>query len=321
MEKVRTAVWQPPTDGPVGRDPDVWRAVWAQSWLRDWISRTWGTHLMLMLMCLLFGLTVSTVLATLAVLALSLFMLLHRLQVGRTLPAVATLLDAEPARLVEIEHLGRGVIRAEEKSLRVSRTVRGERVWLVGPDDNGLAAIFEEALPAPCAARLVDQPPRPGGRPTGRSGDPRSAANRAAVIGLWSYAIRWGFAVVIIVCIGLELAPQPRVLAALYAVAAVVVAVFMTRNWRRRIRGILGVTHRFEAPFVECHARLHADRSFAVTTEDGAELIAKVYWEHGVAANVRASGRLWVAGMPTAGVTLGVGVPDFPVAGVVRFKK
>ncbi|MFI9381003.1 hypothetical protein [Kutzneria sp. NPDC052558] len=314
-----TAVWQPPTGAPAGQDPDVRREVWVQSWVRDWISRTWGTNVFLALMCLLFGLPVSTILATLAVLALSLLMLLYRLKVGRTLPDMAQLLDEEPARLVEIEQLGRGVIRAEQKLLRVREGLRGERAWLVGPDDSGLAALFEEALPTPYAARVVDQPPRPGDRPAEQPRDPRGEAKRAAFNGLRNYVVGWGFVIAITVCIGLELAPQPRVLAALYVVAAAVIALLMTRSWLRRMRGHLGVDQLFEAPLVEHRARLHADRSFAVATEGGAELIAKIRWEHGVAANVRASGRLWIAGTPASGVTLGVGVPDFPIAGVIRF--
>ena len=320
MERVRTAVWQPPTDGPVGHDPDVRRAVWAQAWVRDWLARAWGMQVLLALLCLLVGLPVSTILATLAVLTLGFLMLVHRLRVGRTLPGVARLLDAGPARLVEIEHLGRDVIRAEEKLLRASGTVLGERVWLVGPDDDGLAAIFNEARSTPYPARLLHRPPRPGGRPSTRPQDPRAAAKRTEVNGLRVFAVRWGFTITITVCIGLELAPQPRVLAALYAVTAVVIAIVMTRNWLRRTRWYLGANRRFAPPLVEYHARLHADRSFAVSV-DGTELIAKVCWEHGVVGNVRASGRLWIAGTPAAGVTLGVGVPDFPVAGVVRFTK
>jgi hypothetical protein len=320
VEKVRTAVWQPPTDGPVGWDPDVSRAAWTLSSTRDWIARVWGAQVFLGLMCLIIGLTVSTILATLAVLAISAFMLLYRLQVGRSLLSVARLLDAEPARLVEVEHLGRGVIRAEEKLLRVSRTVHGDRLWLVGPDDNGLIALFEEALPTPYAARVVARPPRPGGRRPDPPRDPRGRATQAEFDGVRNYVVGWGFVLAITVCIGLELAPQPQVLAVLYAIAAVVIAIFMTRSWRRRIQWRLMAGRRFASPLVEYQARLSADRSFAVTT-DGEELIAKICWERAVAANVRASGRLWVAGTPAAGATLGVGVPDFPIAGVVRFNK
>jgi hypothetical protein len=305
----------------VGGDPDVRRALWEQGWVRDWIARTWGTHVMLALMCLLFGLTVSTVLATLAVAVLSLLMLFRRLRVSRTLPDVARLIDTEPARLVEVESLGRRVFRVDQTLLHGSGSVRGERAWLLGPDDNGIAVFFDEASPTPHAARVVDQPPRPGGRSVGRPRDPRSAAKLAAIVGLVVYVIRWAFGVAITVCIGLELAPQPQVLAVLYVIAGVVIAVFMTRNWLRRMRWRLGSGRLFEPPLVEYQARLHADRSFAVTTEDGAEFVAKVFWEKDVAANVRASGRLWIAGTPAAGVTLGVGVPDFPVAGVVRFNK
>jgi len=320
VERVRTAVWQPPTDGPVGRDPDVWRAVWAQAWVRDWLARTWGMLVLLTLMCLVLGLTVSAVLATLAVLAFGLLVLAYWLKVGRHLRGVTHLLDAGPARLAEVEHVGRGVVRAEEKLLQVSRTRPVDRMWLVGPDDSGLVAFFEEALPAPYAARVVDEPLRPGDRRSTWPQDPRSAAVRSEFNGLRNYIVGWGFVLTTTVCIGLELAPQPRVLAWLYAVAAVVIAFLMTRTWLRRIRWHLGASRRFAAPLVEYHARLHADRSFAVTV-DGTELIAKICWEHGIAANVRASGRLWLAGTPAPGVTLGVGVPDFPVAGVVRFTK
>jgi hypothetical protein len=317
VEKVTTAVWQPPTDGSVGRDPDVRRALLEQSSLRDRVSRLWGTHLFLALLCLLLGLSVSTVLSTLAVLVISGFMLSFRLRVGRTLHDVVDLLNTAPARLAEAEPSGPAMIRAENMLLRGYRGFRGERVWLVGPDDRGLVAVFDEASPYPYGTKVTARTTS-ARKSADRSRDPQGRASAVGNAALRLFVSRWGFAIVITVCIGLELGPQPRVLAWLFAVAAVVIAVFMTRDWLRT-RWTLRGRRLLEAPLVEYPARLHADRSFTVTLEDGSELVAKIAWERDVVANVRASGRLWIAGTPAAGVTLGVGVPDFPVAGVVRF--
>jgi hypothetical protein len=54
---------------------------------------------------------------------------------------------------------------------------------------------------------------------------------------------------------------------------------------------------------------------------DGAELVGKLVLNFDVLSSVRASGRLWVAGTPAAGALLAVGVPDQPIAGMVRFDK
>ncbi|GAA3431617.1 hypothetical protein GCM10018954_012180 [Kutzneria kofuensis] len=314
MEKVRTAVWQPPTDGPVGRDPDVRRAVREQSWSRDRIARLWGTHVFLALLCLLFGLPVSTVLAALAVLVISAFMLHYRLRMDRTL---VDLLDAAPARLADIELAGAAVIRADQMMLRGYGGFRGERVWLVGPDAKGLVAVFDEASPYPHSTRVTTRPLSKR-RLADRPRDPRGRATAVADAAFRLFVCRWGFTIVITICIGLELGPQPQVLAWLYAVAGIVIAIGMARDWLRPER-VLRAGRLLAAPLVEYPARLVADRSFAVRLDDGAELVAKIAWERDVVANVRASGRLWIAGTPLPGATLGVGVPDFPVAGVVRF--
>ena len=119
MEKATSAVWQPRRDGPAGRDPDVRLAQWRQVWVRDRIPRIWSSYVFVALLCLLLGLPVSTGLAAIAVLVVGGFMLGYWLRIGRPLLAVGRLLEAEPARLVDVEVLDRRVVRSEHLVLRL----------------------------------------------------------------------------------------------------------------------------------------------------------------------------------------------------------
>lgn len=320
MEKVTSAVWRPPVDGPASRDPDVRMAQWNQIRVRDRIPRIWSGYVFVAVLCPLFDLPVSTVLAAVAVLVVSWFMFEYWLRIGRPLPAVARLAEAEPARLVDVEILGRRVVRAEQLVLRLSGDLPTTgRMWLVGPRSDGLAVVFHEGIPRPIHAKVLPDVPRRLGRPsTTRPRDPRSAARRTTKVAYWLLGVRWGHTIAITVAIGLELAPQPAVLAWLFAIAGVLIAVFLTRSVLRT-QPRLAASRLLAPDLVEYPAAVRPDWSIAVTSVDGTELVAKRVWGPFVHAGARASGRLWVAGTPAAGVTLGVGVPDFPIAGVVRF--
>jgi len=316
VEKATSAVWRPRADGPAGRDPDVRLAQWRQVWVRDRIPRIWSGYVFVALLCLLLGLPVSTVLAAVAVLVVSAFMLGYWLHIGRPLTAVARLLEAEPARLVDVEILDRRVVRAGELVLRVSGDgPTSGRLWLVGPDADGGAVVFLEGIPRPVHAKVLPQVPRRLGRPPApRPQDPRAAARRTSTVALWRLGLRWAHTIALTVAIGLELAPQPAVQAWLFAIAGVLIAVLLARSVLRAMPR-LRLGRLLAADLVEYPASVRPDWTIAMETE----LAATVLWGPHVHANVRASGRLWIAGTPAAGVTLGVGVPDLPVAGVVRF--
>ncbi|QUQ69873.1 hypothetical protein [Kutzneria sp. CA-103260] len=315
MEKATSAVWQPREDGPAGRDPDVRLAQWRQVWVRDRIPRIWSGYVFVALLCLLLGLPASTVLAAVAVLVVGAFMLMYWLRVGRTLTAVGRLLEAEPARLLDVEVLDRQVVRAGQLVLRLAGDVpTSGRLWLVGPSPEGLAAVFLEGIPRPVHAKVLPEVPRLGRPPAARPQDPQAAARRASTVASWRLGLRWAHAIAITVAIGLELAPQPAVLAWLFVIAGVLIAVFLARSVLRALPR-LRLSRLLAAELVEYPASVRPDWSIAVETD----LAAKVLWGPDVHASVRASGRLWIAGTPAAGVTLGVGVPDLPIAGVVRF--
>jgi len=316
VEKATSAVWRPRADGPAGRDPDVRLAQWRQVWARDRIPRIWSGYVFVALLCLLLGLPVSSVLAAVAVLVVGAFMLGYWLRIGRPLTAVARLLEAEPARLVDVEVLDRRVVRAEQLVLRLSGDVStGGRLWLVGPSPDRVAVVFHAGIPRPMPVQVLAEVPRRLGRPpASRPQDPRAVARRASAVALWRLGLQWAHTIAITVAIGLELAPQPVVLAWLFAVAGVLIAVFLARNVLRA-RARLRVSRLLVPDLVEFPATVRADWTIAVETE----LAGKVLWGPHVHASVRASGRLWIAGTPAAGATLGVGVPDFPIAGVVRF--
>jgi hypothetical protein len=116
----------------------------------------------------------------------------------------------------------------------------------------------------------------------------------------------WAFIVAITASVGLELAPRPPVLVALLGLAGIVIAILLTRSWLRLRPALL-------------MCRQLTKQSVAVTLSDGAELVGKLVVNLDVLPSVRASGQLWVTGTPTPGATLAVGVPDHPVAGLVRF--
>jgi hypothetical protein len=315
VKKATSAVWQPREDGPAGRDPDVRLAQWRQVWMRDRIPRVWSGYVFVGLLCLLLGLPASTGLAAIAMLVVGAFMLAYWLRIGRPVLAMSRLLETEPARLVDVEVLDRRVVRTEQLVLRLfgDKPTSG-RLWLVGPNSDGLAVAFLEGIPLPMHAKVLPEVPRLHRPPAARPQDPLAAARRTSTVTRWRLGLRWGHTIALTVAIGLELAPQPWVLAWLFAIAGVLIAVFLARGVRRampqlRLPGLMA------AELVEYPASVRPDWTIAVRTD----LAAKVLWGPHVHASVRASGRLWIAGTPTAGVTLGVGVPDLPIAGVIRF--
>jgi hypothetical protein len=318
VEKVRSAVWQPPTDGPAGRDLDVRAALAGQASVRDWLPRRWSVHVFVAAVCALAGLPVSTVLALAPVLVLGVAMVVFWLWVGRWQTAARQLLDREPARLVEYEPVGRRLVRIEQLLVRVHPGYQHGRLWLVGPNADGLAVVFFGASAYPRPAQVVRRRPRTGPPPTSRPRSPMWRARLATVCTAVEVATQWTYLVAITVSIGLELAPQPRVLAWLYAGAALVLTVLFTRRLRRAMPS-LRARRLLTAPLAEYPARALPRRSVAVTLSDGTELVGTFRRNWDVLATVRASGRLWVAGTPAAGVTLGVGMPGHPIAGVVRF--
>src|SRR5262249_45705469 len=159
-----------------------------------------------------------------------------------------------------------------------------------------------------------------GPRRDARRGDPSQAARSAARVAGRQFGRRWAFTLIMTIAIGAELAPQPQVLAWLYAIAALVILALAAWQWLRLMPCFRAV-RLLGTPLTEHPARLAPDQSVAITLPDGVELTGRIVWAANLIANVRASGRLWVAGTPAAGATLGVGVPDFPIAGVVRFNQ
>ena len=323
MAKLTSAVWQPPTDGPVGRDPEIRRVLSEQQSRRDRLARSCCTQGFVAVVCVLAGLPVSAVLAVM-VAALSVWTTFNywRRQ-GRRLNAATELLAAEPARRVELELLDRRVVRVGDMWLSVAGWWPGARTgtdwWLVGPDANGVAVVLVSGVAAPMPAWVLAGPPKRFGpaapaRATGPVQFAQVAAHRAAQL----FAMRWAYTVVLTFVIGAELAPQPQVLAWLYAIAGLIIVLLAARQWRR-IATLLTMPSLLAPPLVDYPARIRADRSFVVTLPDESELAGKLVLATNVAGNVRASGRLWVAGTPAAGAVLGVGVPDVAAVGLARF--
>lgn len=318
MEKVTAAVWQPPTNGPVGRDLDVRVSLAMQAQARDNLPRQWSGYVFVAVLCALARLPVSTVLALLPALAASAYMLVFWQRVGRWQQATQELLDTEPARLVEYEPVGRRLVRVGQILLRVHADYQNGKLWLVGPNADGLAVFFFGPTTYPRPAQVVTGPPRRATPPEPAARTPMWRARRETVFTTAWIAVRSVYLLAVIVSIGLELGPQPRVLAWLYAVAAVVLAVAFVRRLRLSMPSLRS-RRLLSSPLVEYPARALPKGFVAVTLADGTELVGKLRRNWNVLATVRASGRLWVAGTPAPGATLGVGVPDFPIAGVVRF--
>ena len=324
MARVRTAVWQPPTDRAAGRDPDVRRSLRLLREHSDRLARAWSGLVFLALLCLFTGLPVSTGLATVAVLVVSRRMVTQWLRVGRYRAVVDELLATELARSIEAEHLGGQLLKIDGNTLRfpvLMPTVRlADHVWLVGPNAAGQAVVFGDAVVYPNFGQTVAEPAQrlSGQRPA--RGEPRVGARSSARSAARGFARRWVFTALMVISIGTELAPQPQVLTWLYVIAALTILVLAGRQWLR-IAPCLRAPSLLRAPLVEYPAKLGPDQSVVVTLPDGSELAGKVVWSVQLLANVRASGLLWVAGIPAPDMTLGVGVPDYPIAGVVRFTK
>jgi hypothetical protein len=319
VEKVTSAVWQPPTDGPVGRDFDVRVALAVRALVRDRFPRRWSTYVFLALVCLVAGLVVSSVLAVTAAVVMTAAMFQYWRQAGRSMPDVQRLLDAEPARLVDVEPVSRRLARVDGRLLRLHLGYQNMPLWLVGPDGNGLAVAFYGPVSSPRPVRVVHRRPLTAApAPLPRS--PLQRARTMVLVAGGLAVVRWTFILAITVSIGLELAPQPPVLAGLFGVAGIVIAVRLARDWRQ-FRPALLMRRQLAAPLTDHPARALRKRSVAVTLPDGAELVGKLVLNFDVLSSVRASGRLWVAGTPAAGALLAVGVPDQPIAGMVRFDK
>jgi hypothetical protein len=317
VEKVTSTVWQPPTGRPAGRDPEVRRGLSLLREHSDRLARTWSGLVFLAVLCLLAGLRVSLLLAALAVVVTGVRMARFWLLVGRHRGAMERLLAAEPARLVDAEALGGRLLRIDGKVLRFPARMATDQVWVVGPDPTGQAVVFGDALITPNFGQVVPAPPEHLSVRPRREWQPWQAA-RAANRSVRDFAQRWLFTIVVTISIGAELAPQPRVLGWLYAIAGAVILVVAGRQWLR-IVPTLHASRLLRAPLTEYPARVITEKSVAVTLPDGSELTGALLWSVHLLANVRASGRLWVAGEPASGATLGVGMPDHPIAGVVRF--
>lgn len=321
MEKVTSAVWQPPTDGPVGRDFDVRVALGVQALVRDRVPRRWSKYVFVALLCVIARLPVSSVLAVTAALAMTAAVARYWWLVGRSMPAARRLLDAEPARLVDVEPVSRRLAKVDGMLLRLQFGYQNIPLWLVGPDADGLAVVFYGPRASPRFVRVVKRKPRPlTSAPVPRPWSPQRYARRVVLLLGGLMAARWAFVFAVTVSIGLELAPQPPVLAGLFGAAGIVIAVRLVRAGRR-LRPALLMRRQLAAPLIDHPARVLPRRLVAVTLPDGRELVGKVVLNFDVRSSVRASGRLWLAGAPTAGASLAVGVPDQPIAGVVRFDK
>ncbi|EWM14745.1 hypothetical protein KUTG_05049 [Kutzneria sp. 744] len=321
VDKATTAVWQPPTDGPVGRDFDVRVNLAVQAGISERLPRSWSVCVFVALLCLADRLWVSAALALAAALVLSGNMLRYWALVGRWRPATLALLESEPARSVDYEPVTRRLVRIDGTVLRVHPNYQNARLWLVGPNADGFAVLFYGSRPFPRAARVVVRPPRRSGPPPrSKVRDPLWRARLIRTLTAAALALRWTVIVGLTVSVGLELAPQPHVLAWMLGVAGVLILILLVRNLRRswpslRLPALISV------PLVEHRARLMPKRTVAVTLADGSELVGRLIRNQDVTSSVRASGRLWIAGTPAAGATLGVGVPDFPIVGAVRFDK
>lgn len=325
MAKLTSAVWQPPMDVPVGRDPEIRRALSEQQARRDRLARSCCTHGFVAVVCVLAGLPVSAALTVTAAALAAWVTFTYWRQVGRTLDAVTELLAAEPARPVELELLDRKVARVGDMWLSATRNWPGARAgrhwWLVGPDADGLVVAFVSGTAAPVPARVLAGPPKQlGPKVQAKAVGPPVLARAVARRAARRFAGRWAYTVMLTFTIGIELAPQPQVLACLYALAGLVFVVPAARHWRRTAT-LLTMPRRLAAPLADYPARIRADRSFVVTLPDESELTGTFVSATNVAGNVRASGRLWIAGTPAAGAVLGVGVPDFAAAGLVRLDK
>ncbi|MFC0429378.1 hypothetical protein [Kutzneria buriramensis] len=313
-----SSVWQPPTGRPAGRDPEVRRSLSQLREHSDRLARTWSGLVFLAVLCLFAGLWASLLLATLAVVVTGVRMAGFWFQVGRHLGAMERLLAAEPARSVDAESLGGRLLKIDGKVLRFPTRMPTGRVWVVGPNRAGEAVVFVDAVITPNFGQVVSATPEHLSVRPQRQWRPWQAARAAGRSAARAHARRWLFTIVVTISIGAELAPQPQVLGWLYAIAGSVILVLAGRQWLRIVPS-LHASRQLREPLVEYPARVITEKSVAVTLPDGSELTGVLLWSVQLLANVRASGRLWVAGEPATGTTLGVGVPEYPIAGVVRF--
>jgi hypothetical protein len=230
------------------------------------------------------------------------------------------LLAAEPARPADVEALSGRLLRIDGTVLRFPARMATGRVWVVGPNAAGEAVVFDDAQITPNFGHVVPAPPEHLNVRPSRRWQPAQVALVAARSEVRGFALRWFFTILLTVSIGAELAPQPLVLGWLYAIAGAAILVIAGRQWLRIAPG-LHASRLLGTSLIEHPARVVTEKSVAVGLPDGSELTGALLWSVHLLATVRASGRLWVAGEPAPGATLGVGAPDHPIAGVVRFDK
>ncbi|HEX3786886.1 MAG TPA: hypothetical protein VHW44_03425 [Pseudonocardiaceae bacterium] len=217
--------------------------------------------------------------------------------------------------------------------------LRSGRLWLCGPDERGRVMARVDGLSFGVPARILDQPPADATppvltEPTGPRplDEPMLAGllRRQLRLGLVRYlgpaiVLALGVASVVVSPVYAAVGPIFLVLAVVYAVLAGLAVT--------RFQGILRQSSRLlaDAPgWTPVLARLDSWQAAGrvigpargqVWLPDGSTATVSVP-RAGIdlVANIQASGTLWVAGPPTRGSTMAVGLPGYPLLGLATIE-
>lgn len=345
-------VWRPPADRPTALDPAVALRMTLLDKRFPAMAKMIGVYALLALavIVILGGLTwLSGVFLVSCVLMLASLVQFH-IRIGGWLPAAHALLAGGAPQRVKAQVVtwrrAKTVVAVgpEPFHLEIRLTNWGVRrviarageVWLSGPDANGQAVVFVDAIPVPLPAKVVAKPTATKQEPpVTTSAMPAEDQLPVWLAGRQKYVLRTMFAILLagfaasLFFFVTALSEAEDSSEVVIAAALTAMVVLLVLALARGIKDVGRLTTRLKAgpwtPFPvlvqswKGNPRTFGDAQLQLWLPDGTQLsVTLVRATVDLISNVSASGTLWVAGTPRRGEVSAVGVPGYPCLGLAR---